>query len=602
MRNKRFILLALICIITLLPFLGLTDFHTKGEPREAIVSYSMIETGNWILPVNNGGDIAYKPPFLHWCVAALSSITGKVTEYTSRMPSALALIAMVLGGFCFYARRRGAGLALLMGLITLSNFEVHRAGMSCRVDMVLTAFIVLALYQLFRWCENERKGFPWLATLFMGCATLTKGPVGIILPCLVTGVYLLLRRTSFFKAFFLMTAIALVSCILPAIWYIAAYQQGGDNFIALVMEENFGRFMGKMSYESHENPAYYNLLTVVAGYTPYTLLVLLSLFSLTYKKISGKPREWWNQFTTYIREMDNVRLFSLLSIVLIFVFYCIPKSKRSVYLLPIYPFIAYFLAEYIMYLTRKHTKTVKIYGGILSAAAILLIGTFIAVQAGWVSESLFEGRHAAENIAFMQGLQQLPLNIGRVCILSLPLWGAVWFFYTVAKNTSALQSVCATLFVTFALFMSLDGVLQPTVLNIKSDKNIMKEIKEITGKERVYSYVAVDMLRFYTINFYCNDQIALFEKELPQTGYLLVGQRDFKIFEPRYNEQYTFEQVYQSARRGCDIRDIIQLYKFKKKEKETAVAPEVAAIAAAKQAGTQPEQAIPDSLSAAPSF
>ena len=285
-----------------------------------------------------------------------------------------------------------------------------------------------------------------------------------------------------------------------------------------------------------------------------------------------------------------------------FVFYCIPKSKRSVYLLPIYPFIAYFLAEYIMYLTRKHTKTVKIYGGILSAAAILLIGTFIAVQAGWVSESLFEGRHAAENIAFMQGLQQLPLNIGRVCILSLPLWGAVWFFYTVAKNTSALQSVCATLFVTFALFMSLDGVLQPTVLNIKSDKNIMKEIKEITGKERVYSYVAVDMLRFYTINFYCNDQIALFEKELPQTGYLLVGQRDFKIFEPRYNEQYTFEQVYQSARRGCDIRDIIQLYKFKQKEKETAVAPEVAAIAAAKQAGTQPEQAIPDSLSAAPSF
>lgn len=602
MRNKQFILLALICIITLLPFLGLTDFHTKGEPREAIVSYSMIETGNWILPVNNGGDIAYKPPFLHWCVAALSSITGKVTEYTSRMPSALALIAMVLGGFSFYARRRGAGLALLMGLITLSNFEVHRAGMSCRVDMVLTAFIVLALYQLFRWCENERKGFPWLATLFMGCATLTKGPVGIILPCLVTGVYLLLRRTPFFKAFFLMTAIALVSCILPAIWYIAAYQQGGDNFIALVMEENFGRFMGKMSYESHENPAYYNLLTVVAGYTPYTLLVLLSLFSLTYKKISGKPREWWNQFTTYIREMDNVRLFSLLSIVLIFVFYCIPKSKRSVYLLPIYPFIAYFLAEYIMYLTRKHTKTVKIYGGILSAAAILLIGTFITVQAGWVSESLFEGRHAAENIAFMQGLQQLPLNIGRVCILSLPLWGAVWFFYTVAKNTSALQSVCATLFVTFALFISLDGVLQPTVLNIKSDKNIMKEIKEITGKERVYSYVAVDMLRFYTINFYCNDQIALFEKELPQTGYLLVGQRDFKIFEPRYNEQYTFEQVYQSARRGCDIRDIIQLYKFKKKEKETAVAPEVAAITAAKQAGTQPEQAIPDSLSAAPSF
>ena len=253
MKNKQFIILAVVCVVTLLPFMGLTDFHTKGEPREAIVAYSMIETGNWTLPVNNGGDIAYKPPLFHWCIAALSSIAGKVTEYTSRMPSALALIAMVLGGFLFYAKRRGASVALLMGLITLSNFEVHRAGMNCRVDMMLTAFIVLALYQLYRWCEKGQKGFPWIATLFMGCATLTKGPVGILLPCMVTGVFLLIRGTSFFKAFFSMALVAITSCILPALWYIAAYQQGGDNFISLVMEENFGRFMGKMSYESHEN-------------------------------------------------------------------------------------------------------------------------------------------------------------------------------------------------------------------------------------------------------------------------------------------------------------------------------------------------------------
>lgn len=57
MKNRLFVFLVLICVVTLLPFLGLTDFHTKGEPREAVVAYSMLETGNWILPVNNGGDI-----------------------------------------------------------------------------------------------------------------------------------------------------------------------------------------------------------------------------------------------------------------------------------------------------------------------------------------------------------------------------------------------------------------------------------------------------------------------------------------------------------------------------------------------------------------
>lgn len=566
MKNKQFIFLAIICIITLLPFLGLTDFNTKGEPREAVVSYSMLNTGNWILPVNNGGDIAYKPPMFHWCIAAISAITGEVTEYTSRMPSALALIAMVLVGFLFYAKRRGVAIAFLMALITLTNFEVHRAGMNCRVDMVLTAFIVLAIYQLYRWCEKGQSGFPWMATLFMGCATLTKGPVGIVLPCLVTGVFLLIRGTKFFKAFFSMALVAIVSCILPALWYIAAYQQGGNDFVALMIEENFGRFMGKMSYGSHENPAYYNVITVLAGYAPYTLLVLLSLFTLKYKKITGKPREWWQKFTTYIREMDDTRLFSLLSIVLIFIFYCIPKSKRSVYLLPIYPFIAYFLAEYIIYLSRKGVKAIKIYGGFLSIAGILLLATFIAIRFGLVPESIFHGKRAAENISYMDALANISLNVGQIILISLPLIAALNFFRTIRRKTSGMSLIYATLFVTFSLYISLDGVYQPTVLNVKSDKGIAADIQAIAPEGQIYTYYGTGMLRFFTINFYHNDKIKLFESEMPQEGYLLIGSRGFEEFKPRHESDYTFKEVYKSTKRGCDIGDIVNLYQFSKNQ------------------------------------
>ncbi len=565
MKHKAFVGLLLVSMVTILPFLGLTDFHTKGEPREAAVAYSMLETGNWILPVNNGGDIAYKPPFFHWCIAAVSSIAGKVTEYTSRMPSALSLIIMVLGGYLFYARRKGTSLAFLMSVITLSNFEVHRAGMNCRVDMMLTAFIVLALYQLYKWCEKGHRRFPWAATLFMGCAALTKGPVGIILPCLVTGVYLLVRGMKFYKAFFSMFLIAVVSCILPAVWYLAAYQQGGDNFIALVMEENFGRFMGKMTYESHENPAYYNVFTVLAGYAPYTLLVLLSLFSLKYKKISGKPREWWNRFTTYIREMDDTRLFSLLSIVLIFVFYCIPKSKRSVYLLPIYPFIAYFLAEYMVYLVRISSKAIKIYSGFLSVVGVLLLLTFIAVRCGWVPDSIFQGRHAAQNILYMDALKDIPVTFISFLLILLPLCIAIFYFTRINRTKHYGFAIYCAVAMTFALFMSLDGVYQPAVLNVKSDKGLAEEVRKIVPEGKIYSYISVDMLRFYVVNFYNNDRVALFERDMPHEGYLLVGANDFKGFKPRYENEYTFNEVYRSKKRGCDIRDIIYLYHFTKK-------------------------------------
>ena len=131
-RKKYFWVLVCLCILSLMLFLGQSYFHTRGEPREAVVALSMLQQGNWILPVNNGVELAFKPPFFHWCVAAVSMVAGTVNEYTSRMPSALALTAMVLVGYVFYAKRRGAEVAFLAALITLTNFEVHRAGVACR--------------------------------------------------------------------------------------------------------------------------------------------------------------------------------------------------------------------------------------------------------------------------------------------------------------------------------------------------------------------------------------------------------------------------------------------------------------------------------------
>lgn len=134
--------------------------------------------------------------------------------------------------------------------------------------MVQVAFIVISLCLLFRWDEKGCRGVPWLAVLLMGCATLTKGPVGSIFPCACIGVYQLLRGRSFWKAFFSLVGIGLLSFVPYLAWVYVAYRQGGQPFLDLVLEENTGRFMGKMSYESHENPIWYNFLTLIWGWIP----------------------------------------------------------------------------------------------------------------------------------------------------------------------------------------------------------------------------------------------------------------------------------------------------------------------------------------------
>ncbi|MEG1546218.1 MAG: dolichyl-phosphate-mannose--protein mannosyltransferase, partial [Bacteroides sp.] len=362
-----------------------------------------------------------------------------------------------------------------------------------------------------------------------------------------------------------LSLVGVISCILPAIWYLAAYQQGGDNFISLVMEENFGRFMGKMSYSSHENPAYYNFITVLSGYAPYTVLALVSLFFLKYTRLSGKPREWWQRFTTYIREMDNVRLFSLLSIVLIFVFYCIPKSKRSVYLLPIYPFIAYFLAEFIFYLIRNKSKAIPIYSTFMVSLGSLLSLVFIIIRCGLIPVSIFHGKHVSENIAYLNALRYSPMGWIDYVLVLLPLVIALCYFSKVLATKKSAPIMYTAIAMTFAIYLSLDGFFQPAILNVKSDKSMAKDIRQIVPEGPIYSYVGTGIIRFFLINFYNNDRVDFFEKEMPKEGYLLVGEKDFENFRPRYEKEYTFKQAYRSNKKGCDIRDIVYLYHFQKK-------------------------------------
>lgn len=559
--------LAILCIISLFLFIGEAFFNTRGEPREAVVALSMLQEKNWILPVNNGVELAFKPPLFHWMIAAISFVTGVVTEYTSRMPSALALAVMVLAGYGFYARRRGAEVAFLMGLITLTNFEAHRAGTNCRVDMLLSALMVLALYLLYEWGEKRLKGIPWLGILCLSGAFLTKGPVGMLLPCLVVAVFLWIRGMNFWRIFFSFFGIVLLSCVLPMCWYVAAYQQGGDRFLQLVLEENVLRLLGKMSYESHVNPLYYNFVTVISGYVPYTLLILVSLFFLKYKRIQSLPREWWTRFKTYIRNMDDARLFSLLSIVIIFVFYCIPKSKRSVYLLPVYPFIAYFLAEYMIYLVRNHRRVIVAFGNIMCGLSVLLFLVFVAVRCGIVPDSIFSGKHAAENVAFMHALEQVPIG-WKWIVLLLPLLAVGLFFIIKGKerNTSLLYGMVG---IVFTIFFALDGFYQPTVLNVKSDKPIAEQIKKIVPQGQIYSYrtdvYVANRTHPFTINFYLGDRIVPFDVFLPDAGFLVVGQSDVEAFKETY-PTYEIKHLYDSRHRSCDDHKIIQLYQFRKIE------------------------------------
>ena len=569
-RSRLFWITALLCFLSLFLFLGQSNFHTRGEPREALVAMAMLEDGNWTLPITNGTDIAYKPPLFHWAIATISKIVGEVNEYTSRMPSSIALAAMILAGFIFYAKRRGKELAFLASLITLTNFEVHRAGVNCRVDMLLSALMVLALYALFRWTERNMKGIPWWGILCLSGAFLTKGPVGVVLPCAVVAVFAWIRNMGFLRICIRYIGVVLAACVLPSLWYIAAWKAGGDQFLTLVIEENVLRFLGKMTYASHENPWPYNVMTIITGFVPYTILLIMSLFTLKYTRISSKPKEWWNKLVTYIKQMDDTRLFSLLSIVIMFVFYCIPKSKRSVYLLPIYPFIAYFIAEYIVYLVKNKPQSVRWYNATVCTLGIILTAVFIIARCGLVPHGFFEGKRAAENLAYLNALETLPLSLGNLIVILTPLAIAILYLKWpnwIHSNIQKRLTICGPI-MAFALFFALDGVYQPAILNVKSNKPIAERVQALAPEGNIYSYITLmaegNRLHPFTLNFYLDNRVVPFIDFAPTEGYLFLGDKEYDGFMEKYGKTFIIEQLPESRFKSNDNRDWMNIYHFKK--------------------------------------
>lgn len=589
------LLVAIAALIMLLPFAGLTDFNSKGEPREAVVALSMICDGNWILPENNGGDIPYKPPFFHFCIAVVSMVGGSVNEFTSRLPSVLALVAMVAGCFAFFMKRKNWLVAAMSAALMMTSFEVHRAGMNCRVDMMLTAFIVGALLTMYCWHERGARGLPWWGIVCMSGAVLTKGPVGFVLPCLVMGVYMLLRGERFWKTFFKLAASGLLSCLVPLLWYVAAYQQGGERFLQLVIEENFGRMTGTMSYDSHVHPFTYNFMTVISGYLPWTLLLLFGLFVLPWRRwfrklVISKARYNDGSKTRYkvislyrnieklyqkIKAKDSLQVFVWTSLIVVFVFYCLPSSKRSVYLLPCYPFLAYLIAELIVWLTdAKRSWTLRTFAVVMAAISLLLSAVFVVVRCGLVPDTLFTGRHAAENLAMLHALSDSPLSLLQAVCFVLPIAAAafaLWVCCSRKLRHEAHRVLLATFSTVVALFMALDAVYQPIVMNTKSLRPMAETIRQTFPSENLYSYISVPMMHFFGANFYLGNSIDLFEKELtedgrtttktPDSGVLIVSVGDSREVIERHAD-YRFTLVRTLEGRPSELKDAIRLYRF----------------------------------------
>lgn len=507
----------------------ITPFNTKGEPREAIVALSMLMSGDWILPVSFGGDIPYKPPFLAWLIALFSLPAGHVTEFTSRLPSIMACMAVAATVASFVRRDLGwnGAKAFAAAVITVTTVEVWRSGGVCRVDMVLTSAITGACVVLYRFALRGGAGRFCGAVALMTVAVLTKGPVGMVLPSLIIAVWAFTARLGSRRLLCLAAFVALaavMSLIIPAWWYMEAYQRGGDRFLDLALEENFGRMTGTMSYASHVNPWWYNLQTLAAGMLPYTLIALLALAALR-RPLSLR----WRATAPGVRMAVAVCVVTL-------VFYTIPASKRSVYLLPIYPFLSIGMLNLWLWLTERAPKISEIFNIIVrSIGCLAAIGLIAAPFQPW-----------------------LPGMSAWLCWPCALLIGAA----SVGLRRRNM-SVGHPLAIIACIYFSAGIAVLPPVARAKTDRPLAAAVEAAVPQgETVWQLIPEDpLLRYYTAAFYLGDRIRLLPAATPDSdGWLLAAPADARNYADAH-PGITLTPIRDKSR-SCDTRRPVTLYRL----------------------------------------
>jgi 4-amino-4-deoxy-L-arabinose transferase-like glycosyltransferase len=574
--QKPVTLVLVICSLSVLPWIGIGDFSTKGEPREAAVAVSMLESGNWVLPEVYANEFAYKPPMAHWLMAAFSLPQGSVSELTARLPSALAYIFLIGITLFFFGQRVKFQEAFICVLLLLTCIEIHRAGMTTRVDMLLTTFTVTGLYVLYLWEDRrELKGLPFAIPFLLGCATLTKGPVGVILPLFVFGVYLLaLRKYRLVIIFKALLYAGVSSLFLPLIWYVAAWKQGGDDFLDVVLAENFGRFFHaaehlNINYDlGHENGAWYNAMTLIAGFMPWSVLFVFSLFGMKWSQTSGSIKGILQRMWSSFSSMPKLKQFSLVALVCILVFYSIPSSKRSVYLMPAYPFIALFLAQYTLYITQYRMKVTRVFAGFLSIVTCVVIILSGLVVAGIVDPVALTEQftHHSSTLHTVKAVTRMiaspdALTAGILVMLPVALFTA---YYQMRKKIN-LKTLYATIFLIFTIHLLIDGVIMRGIRNETSSRAFAERVLKDYPLDKQNMYVMNNLKEYanlYGLNFYLKNSFHNFEKEQPCTGYFFVAEKDIEKVTRHYENIYTFTPLTSSEKEVGDVRQEIHLFRF----------------------------------------
>ncbi|MEP7009449.1 MAG: glycosyltransferase family 39 protein [Acidobacteriota bacterium] len=326
------LLLVLVFAALLGPSIGRRALWEPDEGRYAEIPREMVATGDYLTPRIDGIKYFEKPPLVYWATAAAIRIAG-TSEAAVRSP--IALFAL-LGGIAVYiAGRRlfGRAAGLWSALVLATSPLWLGLGQVLSLDMPVSALLTASLLA-FLLAVREPPGWNrrlllWAFYAFAALAVLSKGLIGVLIPALVIGAWILLTRQWRLIPVALAPTGILLFLAIAAPWHLLAAQAHPEFAWFYFVHEHFQRYLTQV--HNRYEPPWYFVPVLLGGLLPWTLFLPQALKSA------------WRSEPTERRQT----LFLALWAALVFGFFSLSDSKLMPYVLPAVPPLALLVGRWI---------------------------------------------------------------------------------------------------------------------------------------------------------------------------------------------------------------------------------------------------------------
>ncbi len=318
-KSRRF-LLALIALCAIVYSFGIA-VPSLTDPDDVFYAESakeMAGSGSILTPVIFEHPQFEKPPLYLWFLVISFKLLG-VSAVSARLVSALFGLLSVVGTFFFMRKLIDEQAAFITAVILASAVWWIGLAHVVLTDMMFSTFVAFSLYSFFLWYRLEKRGYLLLFALFSALATLTKGPLGLLLPFATAAAFLIVNRSRRQLEQFLLGRWWLLWLVIVLPWFLYAGFKHGNAFLwEFFVNCHWNRLIHA---EHHQfNTLYFYPAVITVGLIPWTCY--LPFVGVDFQRLK----------TEY--------LFAITWFVVMFVILMVAQSKLSTYISPVFPALA----------------------------------------------------------------------------------------------------------------------------------------------------------------------------------------------------------------------------------------------------------------------